>query len=73
MLPILTAAPTVTLPAIERGQLWRDEVLDITYRTLVKHPSQNGWHVRCLGGDSGNIWYDVMPTECFATELVMAH
>lgn len=61
-----TRPSTVTLPAIERGQLWRDEVLDITYRTLAK--TSKGWHVRCIGA-AGKPWLDVMPVACFATEL----
>jgi hypothetical protein len=66
----ITAAPTVTLPAIERGQLWRDEVLDITYRTLTK--ARDGWHVRCIGA-AGTPWLDVMPFECFTTELALVN
>lgn len=66
----IIAAPSVTLPAIQRGQLWRDEVLDITYRTLAK--ANDGWHVRCIG-EAGKVWLDVMPVECFATELTLVN
>ena len=66
----IPALSTVTTPAIERGQLWHDDVLDITYRTLVK--AVDGWHVRCIGVP-GKVWYDMLPFECFTTELRLAN
>ncbi len=64
----VTRSPRITLPEITTTQLWRDEVLDITYRPLANQP--DGWLVRCIGA-AGKPWIDVMPHICFATELTL--
>lgn len=60
-----------TLPATERGQLWKDTTLNITYKLVVK--LADGWHVKCISNDSGNVWHDTMPFECFANELTLVN
>lgn len=62
----LPTVSTPVIPAIERGQMWRDDELDITYRTLDKRT--DGWYCRCISGDTGKVWYDVIHPEAFVLD-----
>ena len=67
----MTVTPAIPALDIHVGQLWRDYVLDITYRVLVKNAS--GAYMRCISDVTGKVWYDTMPFECFATELTLVN
>ena len=69
----ITALPSVKTP-IEIDSLWKDEVLEITYRVIAKHAI--GIDVRCIctaDSSDGTVWYDRMPRECFDTELTLVN
>lgn len=57
-------SPTVIpTPDVHRGQLWKDDVLKITYRVIMQHAI--GVDVKCISDETGAQWQDRLPREAF--------